>query len=511
MSSDSAWCEAPFSAQTAFGQRVLQAVKDALAAGEVHRIYLQRPDSNVPGEYLVKVAETKRFLERWVADDEFRTEAIADAGKAARSIGLSIDPDHIRSHWDARCSPLNNPDYAFSQLELRYRAFILEKITHRNQLRAESAPSHPRMIAWRKRQLARAASQLPIVSSDSIVHAPFCVELTHGCSVGCWFCGIGAPRLGDCFALTPENTALWRGALQVLREVYGPGIRHGFCYWANEPFDHPDYEKFLLDYHEILGAFPQTTTALALKDLGRTRALLNLSRQKGGMLERFSLLTREQVRRIHEEFSPLELLFVELITQNKESLTTKSNAGRAMENSRAHAPNEGEPPGNAVSPGTSACVTGFLMSMVKRTVKLVSPCEACVKHPLGYITFDEETFQSPGGLRRLLQQMIERNMPATVESNTLLRFRDDLSFEEAPDGFRLSTRHMRKNFTGQPGLRQTGRLLREGRRTAGELANELAATHGISPAETFHSLNLMLDSGVLEIGFDERPKAGLES
>ncbi|MDD2708161.1 MAG: RiPP maturation radical SAM C-methyltransferase [Verrucomicrobiae bacterium] len=56
--------------------------------------------------------------------------------------------------------------------------------------------------------------------------------------------------------------------------------------------------------------------------------------------------------------------------------------------------------------------------------------------------------------------MIERNMPATVESNTLLRFRDDLAFEEAPDGFRLSTRHMRKNFTGQPGLRQTGLLLR---------------------------------------------------
>jgi len=31
----------------------------------------------------------------------------------------------------------------------------------------------------------------------------------------------------------------------------------GFCYWGTDPMDNPDYEKFCLDFHEVLGIFPK--------------------------------------------------------------------------------------------------------------------------------------------------------------------------------------------------------------------------------------------------------------
>src|SRR5205814_8046857 len=105
------------------------------------------------------------------------------------------------------------------------------------------------------------------------------------------FCGVSAGRKGADFLYTPDNARLWRDVLAVLRRVVGPAAATGFCYWATDPLDNPDYERFALDVAEICGRFPQTTTAQPLKDPERTRALLALSVAHGCTINRFSILT----------------------------------------------------------------------------------------------------------------------------------------------------------------------------------------------------------------------------
>jgi hypothetical protein len=76
--------------------------------------------------------------------------------------------------------------------------------------------------------------------------------------------------------------------------VFGEAATAGYCYWGNDPLDNPDYESFLIDFHDIIKAFPQTTTAQADRHVDRVRALLRLSEEKGGMIDRFSILTLKQ-------------------------------------------------------------------------------------------------------------------------------------------------------------------------------------------------------------------------
>ena len=68
----------------------------------------------------------------------------------------------------------------------------------------------------------------------------------------------------------------------------------------------PDYEKFLLDFAEIMGDYPQTTTSVADKYPERIRALIKqigIGRMEDAAL-RFSVRTLSQFYWIMEEYSP---------------------------------------------------------------------------------------------------------------------------------------------------------------------------------------------------------------
>ena len=92
--------------------------------------------------------------------------------------------------------------------------------------------------------------------------------------MGCWFCGLDAPGLTGVFTYTAEGAALWRDVLHVLRDLCGEAAQLGFCYWATDPPDNPEYEHFIEDFVEIIGDFPGFTSARALHDPERTRSLV---------------------------------------------------------------------------------------------------------------------------------------------------------------------------------------------------------------------------------------------
>jgi radical SAM family RiPP maturation amino acid epimerase len=350
--------------------------------------------------------------------------------------------------------------------------------------------SNPNFKAWRERQVWRCMSQLGGAS-----HFPLSIELSKGCSVGCWFCGVAAPKLEDIFDYTPENAQIWQDILNVAKKLFGSAAGAGFCYCANDPLDNPDYEKFLGDFYDILGVFPQTTTAQPLKNPDRTRKLLQLSLEKGCMLNRFSIISLKKLEQLHEEFTPEELAFVGLVLQNPESGGLKSNSGRARENNQRE--NLKKQLLETSEAGTTCCISGFLLNMVDRTVKLISPYPASDRYLLGYRIYQQGTFTNAQDLQQFMEDAIAQNMPLTLRASDRVKFRWDLQYEPLANGFQLSTQHLNLKFCQTPQMKQLGEIIVGGAKTAEEIA-DIFTIWGITKSDTYKNLNLIFSRGVLE-------------
>ena len=406
-------------------------------------------DTSNSNDQLNSIAEIKRFLERFHADPNFQTPIKQDPG---------------------------------------YTAFHHALLKRRDRIREQCAPREKRWRNWRARQLARTDSELGINMSKQIIHAPFAIELCNGCSVGCSFCGISAPRLSDIFSYTEQNRTLWKETLQALKQIAGPASENGFCYWATDPLDNPDYEKFLLDFSEVMGSFPQTTTALPLKNPSRTRALLKMTE---GQINRFSILSLKMLDRVHQEFSARELLNTELLLLNPESWLIKANAGRFRDQSLK----------NPSGPSTIACVSGFLINMVDRKVKLITPCPANDQWPLGYMVLDESRFEDGKDISHILEHMISKHMREGLCEEDRVAIRSDLNYRHIDGGFALSSRFHQKNCRNasmETYLKQLGDALQKGTRLAGELALVLFYSHGIPHETTMALLNRLFQDGCLQ-------------
>lgn len=443
-------------------------------------------------------AEVKRFFERWSADPSFRELTRSDPEAAAVACGISINPDTFRQRWDRKL-----PEDQHRPLPAAVEEFfehIEAKIAYRDRAVAEGGSDNPRLAAWRRRQIARGMFELGEARTAQIIHSPFALELNVGCSVGCWFCGVSAPKLTDIFAYTPENRQLWREVLSVLRGEVGAASQWAFCYWATDPLDNPDYERFLIDFHEIIGVFPQTTTALGLRDPLRTRRLLQLSEERGCFANRFSILALRKFKEVHTEFSAHELRSVECIPQFKGTVMNFANSGRARERYRRTAERKGED--FADRAGSIACISGFLLNLVEGSVKLISPCRASDRWPLGYIVFDEARFGSACDLRREVQRMIAANMPGSVDELPRIAFAEGLVYAQTKDGFELSS-DLRKSVHEHPSmtgaLQELGRLIQQGKSNA-ETISFVLSYHGLPPASTIGMLQTMFERGLLREG-----------
>ena len=457
---------------------------------------------NADSSYRTDVGNTKRFIERWYADNKFRELVAVDAAAAALQYDLKSDPEEIRILWDPELRETLATAASLPLSVRRYLAFQNEKARSRHRYRERATPLDPRFAAWRARMMRRCVSHLGGHKAEYVVHAPMCFELSKGCSVGCWFCSVAAPRLSDQFLYTPENQRLWRETLEVFQEKVGPPAGMAFCYWASDPLDNPDYEQYLCDFHDVLGEFPQTTTAQAQKHVERVRELLRLAEERDGMLERFSILTLKQWKLIHDAFDPAELTYVECIPQNKEAFnSSKSISGRALERHRKRVAKNQEELIPDDQTFTTACVSGFLVNMVDRTVRLITPCHACDRWPLGYWVVDHGTFSDGATLARLLDRMVEDNMPLTVPRDKPMRLRRDLKFTACDDGFEVATRYWSQAVRRNTTTRELGLRLQAGQHSAAKLALELMDCYGVPLEETFMILNDLLERGIV----DEEP------
>jgi radical SAM family RiPP maturation amino acid epimerase len=458
----------------------------------------------IPTEYARDVGEIKRALEYWTMDPAFRSEFEQDPENALTTRKIHRSPQEITPFVcpaEARklhAAEANGTDSDYPLSVRRYRHFLKEKLSARSRMRANIQVSNKDFDTWRKRQINRCIGELGYHKADGIVHSPVSFELTSGCSVGCWFCALSSKKLSDIWEYTEENASFWRDTLHIVKEVVGEGAKYGVCYWATEPFDNPDYEKFITDYTRILGRCPQTTTAASNRDISRLSRFLCLTQELGSDIDRFSILSLKMLRDIHEHFSAENLLKVELIPQNREASGQyrKAYAGRARGLSQDKPQFELVQPEQ--SPSTIACISGFIINMPLRTVTLITPCPSSTDWPLGHWVLDEGHFEDTAGLYRLLTGMIDTHMSSGLHIDDVISFRPDLAWESsAGETYSISSKFIRLNFSARIFTQRLLELLSQGPRSVYELASILERETGADLCDMFLVLNEYFQKGLL--------------
>lgn len=465
------------------------------------------------------IGQVKRVLEWWSSSEAFRALIAENPEEAARRYDLGLDPRAIRTLWDPfHAREAREKDWPVDPAVAAYQQFFNGKTVWRGVVKEECAPSDLRFGAWRARQVSRNVMENGGYD-DYIIHTPLAIEITEGCSVQCWFCGVGATKVAHSFLYTPENAALWRDCLTVLHDKIGPAAKWGFLYWATDLLDNPDYEHLADDFADVMGMYPQTTTAQAHKHVERVRALLKHSEARGCRVNRFSVLTEPLLRRIYKAFTADELTNVEIVAQMNESTTAKAAAGAFRERARTKAAlvetetrkldrlaqinnrlagaEAWKAPPQA---GTIACVSGFLLNMVQRTIKLISPCRASDQWPLGYIVFDDRTFASAQELEGHVEAMMAEHMPTQLDLSDRLRFNPGFRYEKRADGFHIVS-PMNELAFSRPDMaeyvRAIGDQVETGRRTAAQIALSGLFEHGVPEANTIGTLEALFQRGLL--------------
>ncbi len=441
-----------------------------------------------------KIARIKRFLECMSGDPKFRSNLEQhphDAQKICQKAGLDIDPYALKPMWENGFK-VNLTKELIGQYELisLWTDWLRDLIEFRDRMRTHGqTPLNPAFHNWRNRQMARCDNELGDTKSV-IIHSPVAFELSGGCSVGCWFCGLNAASFEGYYPATLENIALWKEVLSTFRTCLGDGVQTGFCYWGTEPTDNPDYLTLIQVYRDTIGVLPQTTTARPAKDLEWTRTMIQLYDQEQCVPARFSVLSRSVLDKIHGTFTPEELLCVDLIQQHSGAVTVKAGAGRFLDQDNPDFVKE-----ETETTGTIACVSGFLVNMQRQTIELVSPCRASKRWPTGYRIHKRGRFTDGTGIKRFIQEACDELMPPHLTEKRIIRFRGDLTFEYLDKGFSLKNDCTTIRFCGDF-HRKMGKLLVKGSCSTGDIITALCQDTDFFSVTS--ALQLLYDKGLLD-------------
>ena len=443
-----------------------------------------------------ELALLKRLVDLLAGDPAFR-EAVKEGAPAARAMALDLGCGDVPEDLPDLCRRLAGLDEAGAATDRRidlWRRFGAARTALR-QLTVDRAggPTSPPFDRWRSRQRARLRSEIGC-ASDVIPHSLFAFELSRGCSVGCSFCGIDAAKFGGA-ASYDEWHLEWLGMLRGLADRFGDALGSGFLYWGTDPLDNPDYVEFAQAFHSVCGLEPQITTAIPLRNQALTCRILDRAAQATLVPHRFSILSLNVLRRVLRTFTAEQTLHVELIMQHREAGALKANAGRAYygKPNPVYLANDEGP--ETLVPTTIACVTGFLVNIAERRVRMISPTAASAAWPNGYIVFDDRTYSDCASFLLTIDEMVRDQVSAGIEPGSRLRFRRDLSISRTNGGFELSSPAMVHSFRAYGEL---AALLQSGERSVGELL-EGAGERGASSSEEAAFLHGIYNAGLVEI------------
>jgi radical SAM family RiPP maturation amino acid epimerase len=437
-----------------------------------------------------EVAHIKCYAELLEGDPAFRTLVAHDPVVAAQERGLSLSQE-------AACYYAAPPETRASLAAPREAALVdtyfAEKHAHRQRIleRAGQCPDD-RFRAWHARQMERCEVELGHQTNSSFTHLPFVVELSHGCSVNCSFCALSAKKLDAVFRAEADNMRLFEDVLEVALSLFGDAARDAVLYYATEPFDNPDYLLFAEAFAAKMGRVPIVTTAVALRDSETTRAAFSQRAGNDPTVHRFSVLTLAQMRSITQVFSPEELLYVELLPRYEQSSMGLVRAGRGR---RA--------PDSALftAQGTISCITGFIVNLATRTVRLSTPCRTSEERPDGVIEKELGSFETADEMRDLIGDCMG-HMRLSLDPEREVALAPFLRFDAGPPCV-LENVGIARILPGDDSLTvRTLSLLFQGGFSANALIAQLH-TEGFEPLRTQVLLQSLYHKGLLVCAGEE--------
>ena len=362
------------------------------------------------------IAKVKRLMEYQALIPGFAERFSKNPKEYLEKLGMDFKPEEISfapntvEDGDIVMHPLHPGTPAE-----KYAEFMDNKLSYRRTMREKCEPSNPAMKKWRARQVARCTMQLGGKAS-ALIHAPFSVELSDGCSVGCEFCALAAGGLKSVFFYTPENAARFKEVISIAKELIGDAAGRGTLYFGSEPMDNPDYEKFKSDYTDCFGTIPQITTARSTRNIERLRPLLKEINETQKNIYRFSMLSEDMVHQIFDAFTPEELILTELLPQFDEAPSSG-----LIKSGRGAKGDEYE--------DTISCMTGFVVNMPRHEVKLTTPIWSSKEHPTGEAILEVANFTDGEDFRWVLEGMIKRHMQNIIGPDDMICLEDGLSLE----------------------------------------------------------------------------------
>lgn len=410
----------------------------------------------------------------------------------------------------------------------RYRQFLTNKIKARDFLIEKgNVPANETVRKWRERQIGRCKGALGGVN-DAFVHALVTYELADGCSVGCEFCGLGAGRLKSLFRYTEENAKLFRDVLKAAHEVLGDVAGGGMMYFATEPLDNPDYEKFEQDYLKEFGIIPQITTAVADRDIERTRYFVHELYGGHGFIHRFSLRSAEMTEKVFDSFSAEELVSVELLPQFEEApgFVHFTVVGKQIENvakdeksdtgisstlsiDECGLNDDGIPIVSLESlkeqisdPGTICCIDGFRINFARKEVTVFTPCHMSREHPNGISEAATLKFTDGNDFKDKLLELIDSYMVVELPNDEPLKLYDyfRLAYDEKLGTILVSLNGgetLLLDKLPKPYSIPIVKLLLAGNCTKQEIVRIIMCKENVAPEKVFYLLSQLWKKGFI--------------
>ncbi|AII48203.1 hypothetical protein KR52_03400 [Synechococcus sp. KORDI-52] len=205
----------------------------------------------------------------------------------------------------------------------------------------------------------------------------------------------------------------------------------------------------------------------------------------GGTWDRLSINSLKELHIIMQEFSAIELKDIDLVLQNPESLKTKSCAGRAKDLSIN------------TQLGSIACVSGFLINLSQRNIKLISPCIDFERWPQGYAVYAETELDDPiKQIQEFFEHCEKTIFNESLDIEKILSLREEIYITNHEGQLNLKTQYANIIVKDKIEKEIVSRI--NGTLSVSEIVSEISKTNEINPGLVLHAANTLYEKGIFE-------------